>query len=156
VELEGGCTRRTATRNSILPQQFAVGAPKSCARDDRRSSLCCLAAGLIGAISQRLRASRPVWATAAVVSLALPALTLTAQLGVHRIAHTPHLGAGGLATFCFASASSAFSWYAMRHGALLGETDTTSLVHDIRNLLGITVSFAVAIPRALFRYFRGK
>ena len=114
------------------------------------------AAGLIGAISQRLRTSRPVWATAAVVSLALPALMLTAQLGVHRIARTPHLGAGVLATFCFASASSAFSWYAMRHGALLGGTDTTSLVHDIRSLPRITLSFATAIPRALFRYFRGK
>ena len=114
------------------------------------------AAGLIGAISQRLRASRPVWATAAVVSLALPALMLTAQLGVHRIARTPHLGAGVLATFCFASASSAFSWYAMRHGALLGGTDTTSLVHHIRSLPGITLSFATAIPRVLFRYFRGK
>jgi hypothetical protein len=114
------------------------------------------AAGLIGAISQRLRASRPVWATAAVVSLALPLLMLVAQLGVHRIAQTPHRGAGGLTTFFFASASSAFSWYAMRHGALLGGTDTTSLVHDIRTLPGITVRFAAAIPRALFRYFRGK
>jgi hypothetical protein len=112
------------------------------------------AAGLIGAVSQRLRASRPVWATAAVVCLGLPALMVVAQLGVHRIARTPHVGAGLLASFCFASVSSAFSWYAMRHGTLLGGTDSTPLVHDILSLPGITVSFAIAIPRALFRYFR--
>jgi hypothetical protein len=112
------------------------------------------AAGLIGAVSQRLRASRPVWATAAVVCLGLPALMVVAQFGVHRTACTPHVGAGVLASFCFASVSSAFSWYAMRHGALLGGTDSTSLVHDILSLPGITVSFAIAIPRALFRYFR--
>jgi hypothetical protein len=92
------------------------------------------AAGLIGAVSQRLRASRPVWATAAVVCLGLPALMVVAQLGVHRTAHTVHVGAGLLASFCFASVSSAFSWYATRHGALLGGTHSTSLVHDILSL----------------------
>jgi hypothetical protein len=114
------------------------------------------AAGLIGAISQRLRASRPVWATAVVISFALPAFMFIVQLGVHRIARTPHIGTGVFASFCFASVSSAFSWYAMRHGALLGGTDTTSLLHDIRSLPGITLSFATAIPRALSKYFRGK
>ena len=88
------------------------------------------AAGLIGAVSQRLRASQPVWKTAAIVCLGLPALMVVAQLGVHRAAHTPHVGVGVLASFCFAAASSAFSWYAMRHGALLGGTDSTSLVHE--------------------------
>jgi hypothetical protein len=63
------------------------------------------AAGLIGAVSQRLRASQPVWETAAIVCLGLPALMMVAQLGVHRAAHTPHVGVG------------VFSWYAMRHGA---------------------------------------
>jgi hypothetical protein len=67
------------------------------------------AAGLIGAVSPRLRASRPVWATAAVVCLGLPALIVVAQLGVHHTARTPHVGAGVLASFCFASVSSAFS-----------------------------------------------
>jgi hypothetical protein len=110
-------------------------------------------AGLIGAVSQRLRASQPVWQTAAIVCLGLPALMVVAQLGVHRAAHTPQVGAGVLASFCFAATSSAFSWYAMRHGALLGGTDSTSLVHDIRSLPGITLNFALAVPRTLYDRF---
>jgi hypothetical protein len=47
------------------------------------------AAGLIGAVSQRLRASQPVREAAAIVCLGLPALMVMAQLGVHRAAHTP-------------------------------------------------------------------
>jgi hypothetical protein len=38
------------------------------------------AAGLIGAVSQRLRASQQVWETAAIVGLGLPALMVVAQL----------------------------------------------------------------------------
>jgi hypothetical protein len=56
--------------------------------------------------------------TAAIVCLGLPALMVVAQVGIHRAAHTPHVGAGVLASFCFAVASSAYSWYVMRHGAL--------------------------------------
>jgi hypothetical protein len=108
------------------------------------------AAGLIGAVSQRLRASQPVWETAATVCLGLPALMVVAQLGIHHAAHTPRVGAGVLASFCFASLSSAFSWYAMRHGALLGGTDSTSLAHDVRSLPGIMWNFALAVPRALY------
>ena len=109
------------------------------------------AAGLIGAVSQRLRASQPVWETAAIVCLGLPALMVVAQLGVHRAAHTPRLGV--LASFCFAAAFSAFSWYAMRHGALLGGTDSTSLVHDLRSLPGIMLNFFLAVPRTLYDRF---
>ena len=112
------------------------------------------AAGLIGAVSQRLRASQPVWQTAAIVCLGLPALMVVAQLGVHRAAHTPHVGVGVLASFCFAAASSAFSWYAMRHGALLGGTDSTSLAHDIRSQPGIALNFAFVLPRAVYDCFR--
>ena len=109
------------------------------------------AAGLIGAVSQRLRASQPVWETAAIVCLGLPALMVVAQLGVHRAAHTPQVRV--LASFCFAATSSAFSWYAMRHGALLGGTDSTSLVHDLRSLPGITLNFSLAVPRTLYDRF---
>jgi hypothetical protein len=111
------------------------------------------AAGLIGAVSQRLRASQPVWETAAIVCLGLPVLMVVAQLGVHRAAHTPHVGAGVLASFCFAAVSSAFSWYAMRHGALLGGTDSTSFVHDVRSLPRIALDFVLAVPRTLYDRF---
>jgi hypothetical protein len=112
------------------------------------------ASGLIGAVSQRLRSSRPVLATATVVCLGLPALMVMAQLGVHHAARTPHVGPGVLVSFCLASVSTAFSWYAMRHGSLLGGADSTTLAHDIVSLPAITVSFVTSVPRALMDHYR--
>jgi hypothetical protein len=105
------------------------------------------AAGLIGAVLQR------VWETAAIVCLGLPALMVVAQLGVH-LAGT-HPAVGVLASFCFAAAFSAFSWYAMRHGALLGGTDSTSLVHDLRSLPGTMLNFSSPFRTLYGRFHLG-
>ena len=112
------------------------------------------ASGLIGAVSQRLSASQTVLATASVVCLGLPALMVMAQLGIHHAARTPHVGAGVLVSFCLASVSTAFSWYAMRHGSLLGGAESTTIAHDIANMPGITLSFVTSVPRALIHHFR--
>jgi hypothetical protein len=88
------------------------------------------------------------------VCLGLPALMVMAQLAVHRAARTPHVGAGVLVSFCLASVSTAFSWYAMRHGSLLGGADSTMIAHDIVNLPGVTVSFITSVPRALINLYR--
>ena len=106
-----------------------------------------VAAGLMGAVSQRLRLARPMWATGLIVWLGMPAVMLLAQLGVHRLAGTQHLGLGLLLSFCLAALASAFSWYAMRHGALLGGTSSTTLRHDAYALPRITRNFLLAGPR---------
>jgi hypothetical protein len=108
------------------------------------------AAGGMGSISQRLRLARPAWATALIVWLAMPMTMLLAQLAVHRLAGTPHLGMGLAASFCFAAIASSFSWYAMRHGALLGGDAETSLYHDARHLPRIVLGYVLAGPRTLF------
>jgi len=113
-----------------------------------------LTAGLIGAISQRLRAANPAWATGAVVCVGFPGVMILAQFLVHRAAHTPHVGLGLLSSFCLAAIASAFTWYAMRHGALLGGTRSTSLRHDLESLPGITLDFMLAVPRDLIGLFR--
>jgi hypothetical protein len=109
------------------------------------------AAGLLGAASQRLRLSQPAWATALVVWLLLPLAMLLAQFGVHTLAGTPHLGTGLTVSFCFAAVASSFSWYAMRHGVLLGGDAETSLVHDVRHLPKIVVNYVLAVPRIVWR-----
>lgn len=129
--------RHRAVRAMIVEAVFAV-----------------FAAGLIGAVSQRLRASRPVWATAIVVCLLAPGAMVIAQLAVHRAAHTPHVGAGVVSSFCLAAIASAYSWYAMRYGALLGGNDSTSLGHDLRSLPGISLNFVLAVPRSVRRIAR--
>jgi hypothetical protein len=109
------------------------------------------AAGILGATSQRLRLAKPIWATGVVVWLGMPMAMLLAQFGVHKIAGTPHMGMGLFFSFCFAAVASSFSWYAMRHGALLGGDASTSLTHDAKHLPRIILNYVTAVPRALLR-----
>jgi MFS-type transporter involved in bile tolerance (Atg22 family) len=109
------------------------------------------AAGLLGAISQRLRLAKPIWATALIVWLGMPLGMLLAQFGVHKLARTPHMGTGLTVSFIFAAIASSFSWYAMRHGALLGGDASTSLVHDVRHLPRIILNYVTAGPRWVLR-----
>lgn len=109
------------------------------------------AGGLIGAISQQLRKAKPLWATALLVWAGLPGLLVLVQFAVHHMAGTPNLGAGLLASFCLAAIASAFSWYAMRRGAMLGGSDETTIGHDIRSIPGISLDFLLVIPRLLVR-----
>ena len=109
------------------------------------------AAGTMGAVSQKLRLAKPVWATGLVVWFAMPFTMLLAQAGVHKLAGTPHLGMGLALSFCFAAIASSFSWYAMRHGALLGGASETRLTDDLRRLPKIILNYVLALPRALLR-----
>lgn len=106
-------------------------------------------AGLMGAVSQRLRSAQPPWATFTFVCLAMPLLLLLTQSAVHHLAGTRYLGTGLILSFCFAAIASAFSWYAMRRGVLLGGADSTSLDHDARNLPRIILDFMLVIPRSV-------
>ncbi len=105
------------------------------------------AGGLIGAMSQYLRKAEPLWATALLVWAGLPGVMLLAQVGVHRLAGTPRLSGGVVASFCLSAVASAFTWYAMRHGAMLGGVDQTSVAHDLKSLPGISLDFVLALPR---------
>jgi hypothetical protein len=104
------------------------------------------AGGAIGAISQQLRRAEPVWATAAVVWIGMPGVMLLAQSGVHRLANTPHLSGGLVLSFCLSAISAAFSWYAMRHGAMLGGAQETTIAHDLESLPKILLDFLIAAP----------
>ena len=114
------------------------------------------AGGLIGAISQHLRNAEPLWATAAVVWIALPGIMLLAQTGVHWLVHTPHLSGGLTLSFLISAVSAAFSWYAMRHGAMLGGSDETTILHDIEVLPKILLDFLLTGPRLVASALRAK
>ena len=110
--------------------------------------------GLIGAISQQLRRAEPLWATASVVWVGLPSVMLLAQSGVHRLAHTPHLSGGLVLSYSVAMVSAAFSWYAMRNGAMLGGTDETTVLHDMEALPKILLRFLLLGPSFVVSMFR--
>jgi hypothetical protein len=136
INLRGG--RQIAIRAMIVEAAYAI-----------------FAAGLVGAVSQQLRKARPLWATLSVVLLGLPGIFVLGQSCVHRAAHTPHVAGGLLVSFLLTSLSSGFSWYAMRHGAMLGGTEDTTILHDFKALPAIFLGFLQAVPRAIQRKFMG-
>lgn len=77
------------------------------------------AGGLIGAVSQYLRSTKPLWATAVFLSVVLPGAMTLAQATVHHIAGTQHQSSGLVASFLLAAFAAAYTWYAMRHGAMV-------------------------------------
>jgi hypothetical protein len=105
------------------------------------------AGGLIGAVSQHLRRAKPLWATGLLICIALPGAMTLAQLGVHHLVKTPHQSGGLLVSFFLAALAAAYTWYAMRHGAMLGGIDETTVRHDLRSLPRISLDFFLAGPR---------
>jgi hypothetical protein len=112
--------------------------------------------GLIGAVSQYLRSTKPVWETAIFLSLVLPGTMTLAQAGVHHIAGTRHQSSGLVASFFLAAFAASYTWYAMRHGAMLGGVEQTSVSHDLRVLPRISMDFFLALPRLIGTQVRGK
>ena len=110
-----------------------------------------VAAGILGSVAQHLRCARPLWATALVVWLGMPAAMLLAQAGVHHVAGTQYMGTGLVVSFCYAAIASSFSWYAMSRGALLGGSVSTGVLEDLRVLPGIVMDYVLAVPRAVWR-----
>lgn len=108
------------------------------------------AGGLIGAISQRLRQAKPLWATALVICFALPGVMTLAQSAVHQWASTEHKGSGLVVSFCLSAVAAAYTWYAMRHGAMLGGVDETTVRHDMTALPRVSLDFLLAVPRIIF------
>ena len=104
------------------------------------------AGGPVGALSQQLRRAKPLWATAFLVWAGLPGIMIVAQFVLHRFVRTPHLGTGLITSFCLAAGASSFSWYAMRHGAMLGGNEETTIAHDLRMLPGLFLNFLLAAP----------
>ena len=78
-----------------------------------------VAAGLAGAVTQRLRFALPRFATAAVMWLILPACMLAAQAAVHHAMGTPRLRASLIASFLFAAFATGFNWFAMARGVFV-------------------------------------
>jgi hypothetical protein len=111
-----------------------------------------LASGFLGGVTQCVRHARPVWATALLVWVGLPAVMLAAQFGVHRLGGTPHMRSGLIASFVFASIASGFTWYAMRRGALLAGDEGMTLLEEARHMPHVVWGFVLAGPRAVLSF----
>ena len=113
------------------------------------AGIAVVAAGVMGAITQRLRFAKPVWATGFMVWLGLPGALVGVQYQIHRWAGTPHLRTGLILSFLLASMATGFSWFAQRRGVLLAGGEAPDAALDARALPRVIWDFFMALPRAL-------
>ena len=99
-----------------------------------------IAAGLAGAVTQRLRHAVPVVTTAAFVWLAIPTIMLAVQAGVHHAMGTPRLRASLIASFIFSAFATGFNWFAMRRGAFV-TGEGRSFARDLRGVPRLLLQF---------------
>jgi hypothetical protein len=102
-----------------------------------------VASGLMGALTQRMRATRPLWLTALLVWIAMPVAMVAGEAGAHHLFRTPHVRSGLVSSFLLAAVASGYTWFAMRRGTLLQGVGDDSLRHDVKLLPRITLDFAL-------------
>jgi len=107
-----------------------------------------VAAGLAGAITQRLRHATPRRLTAVVVMVGIPVFMLTLQALAHRIMGTQHVKTGLIASFLFASIATAFNWFAMSKGAFV-TGEQRSFLRDLAIVPKLIAQFVTVPFRAL-------
>jgi hypothetical protein len=113
--------------------------------------VCAFNAGFYAAAVQAIRNRKPVWLTALVIAVALPALGQVVEYEVHTWRGTPHRGMAVVISTILSALSSLFNWYAMRRGALLVGYEGDGFGNDLRRFPGLLAGFLLAGPRWLLR-----
>lgn len=109
--------------------------------------VCAFNAGCYAAVVQVIRNRKPVWLTALVIVVCLPALGQVVEYQVHIWRGTPHTKAAVIVSTVLAGLSSLFNWYAMKRGTLLVGREATSFSSDLRQFPMLLVRFLWLGPR---------
>lgn len=108
-------------------------------------------AGCYAAVVQALRNRKPVWLTALIISVGLPAVGQGVEYQVHLWRGTPHTVPAVIVSTVLAALSSLFNWYAMKRGTLLVGDEGSSFLSDLRRIPVLLARFLLLGPRWLGR-----
>ena len=96
--------------------------------------VCGFNAGCYAAVVQAVRNRKPVWLTASLIAVGLPALGQVIEYGVHTWRGTPHRAAAVIVSTVLGALSSLFNWYAMKRGTMLVGNEGSSFSNDVRRM----------------------
>jgi len=113
--------------------------------------VCGFNAGCYAAVVQVLRDRKPVWLTALLIAVGLPAIGQVIEYEAHAWRGTPHRGVAVIISSVLAGISSLFNWYAMKQGALLVGGEGKSLGHDLSKIPRLLGHFLLIGPRWVMR-----
>lgn len=113
------------------------------------TAVCAFYAGFYAAVVQYIRNRRPVWLTAFIIAVALPALGQVIEYGVHTWRSTPHRILAVTISSILSVLSSLFNWYVMRQGTFLVGSERSSFVGDLKRFPLLLLRFFLLGPRWL-------
>jgi len=110
--------------------------------------------GCFGAFVQKMRNTRPLWASALLIVAVLPALVLWLDYLLHLYTGMPNLKGGMWAAATLCVLSSLFNWYLMKHGNLLVGKSGRPFTTDLKRMPRMVFDFVALIPRCCYRLLR--
>jgi len=113
------------------------------------TAVCAFYAGFYAAVVQYIRNRRPVWVTAFVIAVVLPALGQLLEYEVHTWRSTPHRILAVILSSILSVLSSLFNWYVMRQGTFLVGREHSSFVADLKRFPLLLWRFLLLAPRWL-------
>jgi len=113
--------------------------------------VCGFNAGCYAAVVQAIRNRKPVWLTALLIGVGLPAVGQVIEYSVHTWRGTPHTVPAVIVSTILAALSSLFNWYAMKRGTLLVGNEGGSFSSDLRRLPLLIGRFLLLGPRWVLR-----
>jgi hypothetical protein len=113
------------------------------------TAICAFYAGLYAAVVQYIRNRRPVWLTAFVIAVVLPALGQFLEYEVHTWRSTPHRILAVIISSILSVLSSLFNWYVMRQGTFLVGRERSSFTADLKRIPLLLWRFLLLAPRWL-------
>jgi hypothetical protein len=113
--------------------------------------VCAVYAGCYAAVVQYIRNRRPVWLTALIISVLLPAIGQVLEYEVHTWRSTPHRIVAVTISSILSVLSSLFNWYVMRQGTFLVGQERSSFVADLKRFPLLLWRFLLLAPRWLMQ-----
>lgn len=134
---------------AVVSVRHGIGAVGAAALTE--ALVCAFNAGFYAAVVQAIRNRKPLWLTAVLIAVGLPALGQVIEYEVHVWRGTPHHTFAVIISSILAALSSLFNWYAMRRGTLLVGSEGNSFSEDVRQIPGLLGRFLLIGPRWVLR-----
>jgi hypothetical protein len=110
--------------------------------------------GICGAFTQAFRRAEPAWAATVAIIVCVPVASQSFELLVHWVQKAPRLWTSLEISVGFTILAGLFNLYSMRRGIFIVGCEGSSVGTDLRQMPAVIGSFIVAVPLALYRYFR--
>ena len=111
-------------------------------------ALFAVMAGFTGALTQRVRNLRPVWAASLIVLVVIPLCLHSVEWLAHTALGSVAKGRGVALSLAMTVVAELFNWYVMRQGAMLAGREGAPFVADVKRIPALIGGFLCGVAGA--------